>query len=635
MILLLFAAIIPISFVTANKWSFYEQNEGQPLGSLLTQLISLHHQRRPMRCVSLMTDPHYSNRFSAAKLNEDAPLILDEIQFEHTSLRNSTIFAALKKVTAADCGMIALFFRNEQKLARALRISDRKRLIKSKARLILPFDVRLFYPKMHNFWRRFLNVIFLRDLSRNPKRRDGLAQNRSAAIPDASVQKCFELSTVSFPAPVDPDHPETWLPPPIATWCPGRYYGKRRNLFFAKNKNLDGQVLRAVYFELSPAVIKAEQKSGGNLQGVEIGILGLMSKILNFSPLLMEISNMSSGAIAALTSGSTDVALGNFAYVSSTEKSTDLSAPYATYCYTFITPELIGDVSWRALLLPFDRDLWAAAALALVFGWLSMHLTARLQKKERGNELRLLLPSALSTLSMQLMVPLPRAPQGWPLRLLFCSFWLHCLLLSVSYRASFASQLAKPPPRIAIDTVDKLAETKYLRLITYDNFAAEIFNSSLDKSGAIVAERMETVLMDPAEIVSLIKLGKVAFFGNVYLLNSLKTLSEKMEVGKYSVHVNEECVISLPVSIGLARNSALTPQVDKIVKRAVENGLVTKWLQESEYKSVPSTGAQQAVVDLPKMISIFAALSSGLCVSLIAFVGEIIFARVKKRKINA
>jgi len=94
------------------------------------------------------------------------------------------------------------------------------------------------------------------------------------------------------------------------------------------------------------------------------------------------------------------------------------------------------------------------------------------------SQLRELLPSVFNTLSMQLMVPLPKTPSGWPLRFLFLCFWLHCLLLSVSYRASFASQLAKPAPRIALDTVDKLANAKQLTLLTYEFFAKYQVNFS-------------------------------------------------------------------------------------------------------------------------------------------------------------
>ncbi|XP_059484310.1 uncharacterized protein LOC132201827 [Neocloeon triangulifer] len=536
-------------------------------------------------------------------------------------IKNSSVYQVLERASKEDCDILALFIFNGRKLAHILRTADKRRLVKSKLFFILPFDLRLFAPKMHNFWRRLVNVIYIRDSRQVPLKRENYFHNFHEAEIDANrALQCFELSTVSFPTPVDPDHPESWLPRPTATRCNERFSlnGKRlaRILFEKKTQNLNGEILRVSYLELAPSVIKSEhgeeEHFNNKIHGVEIE----------------EASNLTTGALQSLMSGTSDIVLGSFPDLPSF--GIDLSAPYATYCYTFLTPELIGDVSWKTLILPFGSVIWALAATALIVGWLSMHLIARLQgeKCEMAN----LVPSAFSALGMQLLVPLPREPKGWPLRLLFCCFWLHCLLLSVSYRASFASQLAKPPPRIALDTVEKLAEAKYLRLITYDTFAKDMFNSTPDEHSRLIAERLQEVDLEVQEIVQEIKMGKAAFFGNAQFLGSIKTFAEKTHSGKYSVHLNEECIVSLPMSLGLARNSALTSQVDKIVRRTVENGLVTKWLQESNFKSVPAAEAQQALVDLAKMVSVFAALGAGLFISSIVCLIEIVIFRYGRRK---
>jgi len=99
---------------------------------------------------------------------------------------------------------------------------------------------------------------------------------------------------------------------------------------------------------------------------------------VNFTPLLKEVpGNRSEGVVEALTFGFADVALGSLAYVPYFQTASDLSDPYATYCYTFLTPEVIGDLSWLTLLLPFDKVLWAFSAAALFLGWISMNAFAR------------------------------------------------------------------------------------------------------------------------------------------------------------------------------------------------------------------------------------------------------------------
>lgn len=55
--------------------------------------------------------------------------------------------------------------------------------------------------------------------------------------------------------------------------------------------------------------------------------------------------------------------------------------------------------------------------------------------------------SALYTYSMLLLVSLPKLPTGWSLRILTGWYWLYCLLVVTSYRASMTAILARPTPK--------------------------------------------------------------------------------------------------------------------------------------------------------------------------------------------
>lgn len=71
-------------------------------------------------------------------------------------------------------------------------------------------------------------------------------------------------------------------------------------------------------------------------------------------------------------------------------------------------------------------------------------------EEERGEGLYLfseLTNAILYTYSMLLMVSLPKFPSGWSLRMLTGWFWVYCILLVVSYRASMTAILANPAPR--------------------------------------------------------------------------------------------------------------------------------------------------------------------------------------------
>lgn len=59
--------------------------------------------------------------------------------------------------------------------------------------------------------------------------------------------------------------------------------------------------------------------------------------------------------------------------------------------------------------------------------------------------------SFLYTYSMLLLVSLPKLPEGWALRVFTGWWWIYCILLVVSYRASMTSILANPNLRYKIE----------------------------------------------------------------------------------------------------------------------------------------------------------------------------------------
>lgn len=66
-----------------------------------------------------------------------------------------------------------------------------------------------------------------------------------------------------------------------------------------------------------------------------------------------QLNGTFSGILGEITTGKCDMALGNFLYTPYNLKLIDLSRPYITQCFTFLTPESTTDNSWKTLILPF------------------------------------------------------------------------------------------------------------------------------------------------------------------------------------------------------------------------------------------------------------------------------------------
>lgn len=60
------------------------------------------------------------------------------------------------------------------------------------------------------------------------------------------------------------------------------------------------------------------------------------------------------GLLSEMRTSRADIALGDLYYVPFVLSVMDLSIPYNTECLTFLTPEVLTDISWKTLILPFS-----------------------------------------------------------------------------------------------------------------------------------------------------------------------------------------------------------------------------------------------------------------------------------------
>lgn len=206
----------------------------------------------------------------------------------------------------------------------------------------------------------------------------------------------------------------------------------------------------------------------------------------------------------------------------------DFSTPHSYECLTFLTPESSQDNSWKTFIQPFSGSMWAGVALSLflvgtVFYILSF-LHALLMRKKSSrissrkffklfrprksishktmanyrdvkfrsylNQMVVLVKTEdlfddfenciLLTYSMLMYVSLPRMPKNWPLRVLTGWYWLYCILITVSYRASFTAILANPQPRITIDTLEELMQSR-LTLTVGSMENKNLFDNAFDE----------------------------------------------------------------------------------------------------------------------------------------------------------
>nr|QMS80365.1 ionotropic receptor [Histia rhodope] len=378
-----------------------------------------------------------------------------------------------------------------------------------------------------------------------------------------------------------------------------------------------------------------------------------------------------SGLIGEMVRGKADVGLGNLQYTPYHLDLMDLSIPYTSQCWTFLTPEALSDNSWKTLILPFKLYMWITVLLVLlvtgsIFYGLAKFYLNLLEFKDHSSiydkhldkqivydgakpvGLYLfgeIINSILYTYGMLLVVSLPKLPTGWSIRLLTGWYWLYCILLVVSYRASMTAILANPAPRVTLDTLKELVESK-IACGGWGTQTKIFFEESLDEIGEKIGEKFQ-IVNDPDEAAAKVAQGVFAYYENKHFLkylsvkrknslidttpqdnstaNSTAVTAKKKD--ERNLHIMSDCVINIPISLGFQKNSPLKPLADLYLSRIVEVGLVEKWLNDAMHpiKSLDSQEEEiKALMNLKKLYGAFIALAIGYFLSTISLIGEFI-----------
>ncbi|XP_061712746.1 glutamate receptor ionotropic, delta-2 [Cydia pomonella] len=633
-------------------------DESKDLEWLLVDLLN--GLSRHVSCAAVVCDAAHLGVWAGALWRRTAPppvvmIVVEE--YEDLLSPNFDTLESLRQARKDGCNVYVILLANGLQAARLLRFGDKHRILDTRAKYIILHDFRLFHSELHYLWKRVVNVLFLR------YHRKAVGVSKSKAW--------FDLSTVPFPNPIK----AIFVSRRVDIWRNGRFH-YNRPLFADKTRNLNAEVLNVVYLDHVPSVVVTKDNDTNKIGGVEIEILNTLAEKMNFKPNLYQSVNAEyhkwgqkqangsfSGLIGELVSGA-DVALGNLQYTPYHLELMDLSIPYTAQCFTFLTPEALTDNSWKTLILPFKLYMWIAVLLVLlmtgaIFHGLARHYMHLLEYQQEHNIITdkyqdhdskpvgvylfgEVVNSILYTYGMLLVVSLPRLPSGWAVRLLTGWYWLYCVLLVVSYRASMTALLARPAPRVTVDSLPELVDSRLL----CGGWGAEtkrFFAESLDELGQKIGERFQTI-DDPDEAAAKVAQGVYAYYENKYYLkylsvkrkngnvsmetqNSTNTTTMKLASDR-ELHIMTDCVVNIPISIGFHKNSPLKPLADIYMRRTVEVGLVEKWLNDAMYpiRALDTFDNEvKALMNLKKLYGAFIALAIGYFLSFICLFGELIY----------
>lgn len=404
---------------------------------------------------------------------------------EESSEEVQSMLMAMKEI---HCDLYVILITNGIQMKGFLKYVDYHRLINTKANIVMLHDYRLFTPDLHFIWKRIVNVIFIRkcDMKRN----------------------WFELSTVPFPAKIG----DIFVSRVVNFWTsPNRYRWKTKKIFEDKsNRHLNGETLDVVILQHTPTAFRKSDNS--SFVGLEIDIINALKAAMNFTTNFYETDDADSekwgrqfgdgrnfsGLLGEMDEARADIALGDLHYTMFHLDIMDLSIPYTTECLTFITPEVLSDNSWKVLILPFSLGMWIGVLLSLFLAGIVFFLFSNVyrfmkQKKHFSRDFFDDISACLLyTYSMILVVSLPRLPLRWSVRILTGWWWIYAVLIVVAYRASLTAILANPQPRVTIDKLEDLANSK-LKCGAWGDENRKIFVTSTDSASQKIGTKLEHV----------------------------------------------------------------------------------------------------------------------------------------------
>ncbi|KAH8379522.1 hypothetical protein KR009_005421 [Drosophila setifemur] len=615
------------------------------------------------RCFAVITDdlhyPIYDRLLFESVGRRVRPFFLMRVNVSEDLQRPpKQVALVLKAIKDSDCDMHLITILNGWQAQRFLRYIYSSRSLNMQAKFILLHDSRLFERDMIHLWSIFVGTIFLK----------------------WHLNDRFTISTIAFPGILSgvlvvkniahwetgksvnggvlfPDKTRdlqgTSMPVAISEHVPMVQWVNTSNSYHGVEIEIMNSLGKALNFQ--PVYYKPNQSEDSNWE-LDEGYGNVNSD---------ENETRINSKLIDEASHSARFAIGNLHLFQAYLQHVELSLPHNFDCLTFLTPESSTDNSWQTFILPFSGAMWAGVLLSLVIvgtvfyaiSFLNAILLSggstgffRFLRRNRGDPMdpkiyrRVSFRIAISryrpskesrrsrdifddyanyillTYSMLLYVALPRMPNNWPLRVLTGWYWIYCILLVATYRASFTAILANPSARVTIDTLEDLLNS-HIPPSTGVTENRQFFLDATDEVARMVGEKMEVVSQSD-DLTAQIARGLCAYYDNEFYLRYLRVADESGGVGS-ALHIMRDCVVFMPVVLAMEKNSALKRRIDKTIQHLAEGGLIAKWLKDAVQRLPAEAPAQQeALMNLHKFWSSFVALGIGYVISILALLAE-------------
>ncbi|XP_055381885.1 ionotropic receptor 21a [Condylostylus longicornis] len=405
------------------------------------------------------------------------------------------------------------------------------------------------------------------------------------------------------------------VPIVLTSWVRGALTRPHINLFPEKLKDgFAGHRFLVAAVDQPPFIFKKKSLdyASGNVnidwEGLEYQIIKILSQRLNFSYEIAEPSN-----IALLGSGEAireevqhrkaDIGMSGAYITADRVVIIDMSVGHSKDCAAFITLASKALPKWRAILGPFQWQVWVALTAVYLLGIFPLAFTDQLSIKHLiGNygEMENMFWYVFGTFTNSLTFS---GKYSWSnsaklsTRLLIGFYWMFTIIITACYTGSIIAFVTLPKFPDTADSVSDLLGLFY-RVGTLGKGGWErwFLNSSHEPTERLF-KKMEFVdTLDEG-------IGNVthAFFWNYAFLGSQSQLeylvqsnfTDDVSLSRHTaLHLSDECFAPFQVGFAYPKHSVYRKSIDKLILRLQQGGLVKKILSDVVWNMRRTSGAK-------------------------------------------
>ncbi|CRL05323.1 CLUMA_CG018285, isoform A [Clunio marinus] len=416
----------------------------------------------------------------------------------------------------------------------------------------------------------------------------------------------------------------------------------KAHAFPNKMKNLYGCPLQITLSHQFPFIYWKDGSLNGtieDLEGVEADLLKVLSETMNFTSNLTmfdeEISwgeiydnGTSTGPVQAVIEGKANFTMGFFTELPERDKYMKASHVYYTSELIFVVPPGKFYTPLEILLSPFQLTVWIFFFIAILLALLTIEVLSFLPLEVRNFVIgRNVKYAGLNVTAVVLGVPMHKLPTRNFAKTLLILFTFLCFIINNSYRGSLFKNMQKTLTKPPMASNEELFKTDFKFYIYYSDYL-------LIPELTHIIER--SISLDDNEFN--LKYDDVTnpdFKGALMSMKDYVKRRNKLKHRNGKTHLRSinDAIFQLNVVTYLNEESNLVHEMNEIILRLIDGGLIKEWAKRAfgeDIGSYPKDDTTEKALSIKHLMGSFYLLGSLLLLSTIIFIAEISIVKLKK-----